>query len=184
MAPKIYTKTGDNGTTSLLGGTKVPKDDWRLDAYGTVDELNSFIGLLIDKMVYKIRLFETNIKQCEEIQNDLFRIGSVLSYDHLGRVKINLSHIEQKDVEKLEVWIDEMQKGLPELKNFIIPGGDELVSLSHICRTISRRAERRCVKAFQYPLVLVYLNRLSDYFFVIARHCNHQIGYQEKIWKG
>lgn len=183
MSKKIYTKTGDNGSTSLLGGTKVPKDDWRLEAYGTVDELNSFIGLLSDKIISRVGNVSTSLDQLEQIQNDLFRIGSVLSYDHLGKMKIELSYVSETDIEKLEKWIDEMQETLPELKNFIIPGGDEVISLCHICRTITRRAERKSIHAIQYPLILIYLNRISDYFFVLARFLNDKMGYKDKIWK-
>ena len=182
MSKKIYTKTGDNGTTSLLGGTKVPKDDWRLDAYGSVDELNSFVGMLSDTMSNEIRLFRNTTDQLDKIQNNLFVIGSCLSYDQLGKIKLELQKISQEDIQQLEDWIDEMDSELPELKNFIIPGGDVIVSNAHICRTISRRAERRCVPAQNHPLIQVYLNRLSDYFFVVARYATKQLGYKDKIW--
>ena len=183
MSKKIYTKTGDKGTTSLLGGTKVPKDDWRLDAYGTVDELNSFVGLLSDTMTNEIRLFRGSLEQLDKIQDNLFIIGSCLSYDQLGKVRIELKQITEEDVKQLEDWIDEMDMELPELKNFIIPGGDVIISNCHICRTISRRAERRCVPAQQYPQIQIYLNRLSDYFFILARYSTKKMGYQDKIWK-
>ncbi len=122
MSKKIYTKTGDNGTTSLLGGTKVPKDDWRLDAYGSVDELNSFVGMLSDTMSNEIRLFRNTTDQLDKIQNNLFVIGSCLSYDQLGKIKLELQKISQEDIQQLEDWIDQMDSELPELKNFIIPG--------------------------------------------------------------
>lgn len=183
MSKKIYTKTGDKGTTSLLGGTKVSKDDWRLEAYGTVDELNSFIGLLADSMIGNIRSFDKSLNQLEIIQNTLFIIGSCLSYDSLGKNRINLQQISEEHISELETWIDEMDSSLPELKNFIIPGGSNIASLCHVCRTISRRAERRCVAAIQYPLILKYLNRLSDYFFVLGRFVIKEQGYQEIIWK-
>jgi cob(I)alamin adenosyltransferase len=183
MSKKVYTKTGDKGTTSLLGGTKVSKDDWRLEAYGTVDELNSFIGLLADSMIGNIRSLDKSITQLEIIQNSLFVMGSCLSYDSLGKDRINLKQISDSNINELENWIDEMDLSLPELKNFIIPGGSEIISLCHVCRTISRRAERRCVPAVQYPLILKYLNRLSDYFFVLGRFVNKEQGYQEIIWK-
>lgn len=182
MSKKIYTKTGDNGTTSLLGGTKVPKDDWRLDAYGSVDELNSFVGMLSDTMSNEIRLFRNTTDQLDKIQNNLFVIGSCLSYDQLGKIKLELQKISQEDIQQLEDWIDEMDSELPELKNFIIPGGDVIISNAHICRTISRRAERRCVPAQNHPLIQIYLNRLSDYFFVVARYATKQLGYKDKIW--
>lgn len=183
MSKKVYTKTGDKGTTSLLGGTKVSKDDWRLEAYGTVDELNSFIGLLADSMIGNIRNFDKPLNQLELIQNTLFIIGSCLSYDSLGKNRINLQQISETHISELETWIDEMDSSLPELKNFIIPGGSNIASLCHVCRTISRRAERRCVAAIQYPLILKYLNRLSDYFFVLGRFVIKEQGYQEIIWK-
>lgn len=184
MSKKIYTKTGDNGTTSLLGGTKVPKDDWRLDAYGTVDELNSFIGLLSANLTDFKEIFHESLNQLEKIQNQLFVIGSCLSYDQLGKVKLNLKQIEQKDTQTLESWIDEMEKNLPDLNNFILPAGNQKVTLCHVCRTITRRAERKCIPAMQYPNILIYLNRLSDYFFVLSRHVNSKLGDIEKIWKG
>lgn len=184
MSKKIYTKTGDKGTTTLLGGTKVNKDDWRLESYGTVDELNSFIGLLSDSMVSNIRSFDNSLNQLSKIQNTLFIIGSCLSYDSLGKVKLELQEISLSEISELETWIDEMDSVLPELKNFIIPAGSQTVSLCHVCRTISRRAERKCVPATRYPLILQYLNRLSDYFFVLARFANKEQGYQEIIWKG
>ena len=183
MSKKIYTKTGDDGTTSLLGGTKVPKDDWRLDAYGTVDELNTFVGMLSDLMTLEFRLFKNSLEQLDKIQNTLFVIGSCLSYDQLGKIRLDLKQISQVEITELENWIDEMDSELPELKNFIIPGGDIVISNCHICRTVSRRAERRCVPAQQYPLIQIYLNRLSDYFFILARYSTMKLGYKDKIWK-
>ena len=183
MSKKIYTKTGDKGTTSLLGGTKVSKDDWRLEAYGTVDELNSFVGLLTDSLIGNLKEFDNCLNQLEKIQNTLFVIGSCLSYDNLGKIRVELQQLKELDVEEVELWIDEMDKNLPELKNFIIPRGSQQISLCHVCRTISRRAERKCVPATQYPLILKYLNRMSDYFFVLARFINMKQGYPETIWK-
>lgn len=184
MAKKIYTKTGDAGLTSLLGGTKVPKNDWRIDAYGTIDELNSFIGLLYDRLKIDFVTFSEQLSQLDKIQNNLFKVGSVLSYDMTGNLKIELPNVTDLDVTNLENWMDEMEKSLPQLKNFIIPGGNELVSLSHICRTVSRRAERCTVQAIQYPIIMKYLNRLSDYFFMLSRFIAYQFRIEEKIWKG
>jgi len=184
MSKKIYTKTGDKGTTSLLGGTKVSKDDWRLEAYGTVDELNSFVGLLTDTLIGNIKEFNKYLNQLEKIQNNLFVIGSCLSYDNLGKVKVQLKQLNESEIQEVETWIDEIDSNLPELKNFILPQGSQQISLCHVCRTISRRAERKCVPATQYPLILKYLNRLSDYFFVLARFVNQKQGYPEVIWKG
>ena len=107
-----------------------------------------------------------------------------MSYDQLGKIRLELQTIKEEDVTELENWIDEMDTELRELKNFILPGGHTIVSHCHVCRTISRRAERRCVPAIQYPIILIYLNRLSDYFFVLARYINHKFGYPENIWKG
>ena len=186
MATKVYTKTGDNGNTTLLGGTKVPKDDWRLDAYGSVDELNSFVGMLIEE-IWDLKTpmtFHDSIDSLEIIQNTLFKIGSVLSYDNLGNIRIELPQVGEEEISQLEAWIDKMDETLPELKNFILPRGNKVVAACHICRTVSRRAERRCVRAIQYPLILKYLNRLSDYFFVLGRHVTHKLRIEETIWKG
>jgi cob(I)alamin adenosyltransferase len=184
MAKKIYTKTGDTGLTSLLGGTKVPKNDWRIEAYGTVDELNSFIGLLGDKMNEQVRLFSHEIIHLEKIQNNLFKIGSVLSYDMTGDLKIELPNVTESDVKDLEDWMDYMELTLQPLKNFIIPGGHETVSLAHVCRTVSRRAERNTIQAIQYPIIMKYINRLSDYFFMLSRYIASELNVNEKIWKG
>lgn len=184
MAKKIYTKTGDAGLTSLLGGTKVPKNDWRIEAYGTVDELNSFIGLLHDKMNEHVYFFAEQLSELDKIQNNLFKIGSVLSYDMTGNLKLELPNVTESDVTDLENWMDIMEEDLPPLKNFIIPGGNEIVSLSHVCRTVSRRAERNTVQAIQYPIIMKYINRLSDYFFMLGRYTGNKLRVTEKIWKG
>ncbi len=184
MANKVYTKTGDGGLTSLLGGTKVPKNDWRIEAYGTVDELNSFIGLLGDKLHSNEHSSHFSFLELEKIQNNLFKIGSVLSYDMTANLKIELPNVTELDVTDLEEWMDSMELRLKPLKNFIIPGGHEAVSLAHICRTVSRRAERNTVQAIQYPIIMKYINRLSDYFFVLSRYIASVVGVEEKIWKG
>jgi cob(I)alamin adenosyltransferase len=184
MAKKIYTKTGDGGLTSLLGGTKVPKNDWRIEAYGTVDELNSFIGLLSDKLHNSGSSFSFSFLELEKIQNNLFKIGSVLSYDMTADLKIELPNVTESDVKDLESWMDTMELTLEPLKNFIIPGGHEAVSLAHVCRTISRRAERNTVQAIQYPIIMKYINRLSDYFFMLSRYIASELNVEEKIWKG
>ncbi len=184
MAKKIYTKTGDAGFTSLLGGTKVPKNDWRIEAYGTVDELNSFIGLLYDKLNTEVVSFSDQLVQLEKIQNNLFKVGSVLSYDMTGSLKLELPNVGESDVTDLENWMDAMEERLLPLKNFIIPGGHEMISLSHVCRTISRRAERCTIQAIQYPIIIKYINRLSDYFFMLGRYISYEFGISERIWKG
>ena len=164
IMPKIYTKTGDTGKTSLLGGQRVEKFHNRIEAYGTVDELNSFIGLLI---------CETNnaniINSLLNIQNKLFNAGSKLAVE--GKISFQIPEIIEDDIEFLEKKIDEMNEELPELKNFILPGGNRASSLAHVCRTVCRRAERRTLSIPDESnmIILKYLNRLSDYFFVLSR---------------
>lgn len=181
MAIKIYTKTGDEGQTALFGGKRLPKSHIRIEAYGTLDELNAFIGLLRDNLseaIVKERLFE--------VQNRLFDLGSYLASDpekHL--IKLNL---QQLDIESLEKDIDAMEKSLPPLKNFILPGGHPILSYCHIARCVSRRAERQVVALHLHeevdPLALQFLNRLSDYFFVLSRKLAQDLGVQEILWKG
>lgn len=179
---RIYTKTGDKGQTSLLGGTRVPKYHDRIEAYGTLDELNSFIGLLHDKTG------SPDIKSIlSEIQDRIFTAEALVAADPETASGRLLPQILEKDIEILEAEMDKMNLVLPELTSFILPGGHELVSLSHICRTICRRAERLTIKlSDQYivdPLVITYLNRLSDYFFVLARKIARDEGLPDKIWK-
>lgn len=183
MSKKVYTKTGDSGYTSLLGGTKVLKNNLRIEAYGTIDELNSFIGLLSDNLISETSKFVDLQLQLNIIQNDLFKIGSIISKDPLKDIGFDLPNISLNDIEKLEKWIDTMDSILPELKNFILPGGHTLVSLSHVCRTICRRAERLCVLESIDGDILIYLNRLSDYFFMVARTISLKMNVPEKIWK-
>ncbi len=179
MGFRIYTKTGDKGETALFGGRRVPKSHLRVDAYGTIDELNSFIGLLHDA------LEEPSTRALlEQIQHRLFSIGANLASDpasHPAPVDLALS-----DIEILENSMDTMDAGLPELKNFILPGGHPTVSLCHVCRTVCRRAERLVVALHHSEaveeLVLQYLNRLSDFFFILARYLAHQAGIQETVW--
>ena len=164
MSNKIYTKTGDRGSTSLLGGTRVSKDDWRLEAAGNVDELSSAIGL--------IRNDNIKYDQLVEIQSILFHIGAIVGTDSEKFDISKLRMIKDKDVKTLEKWIDEMDKELPPLKNFILPTGP-----THFARTVARRAERRLIAFKDYPApILMYLNRLSDYLFVLARYENFKSG--------
>ena len=180
MAFKIYTKTGDDGTTGLFGGARIPKYDLRIETYGTVDELNSYIGLIRDQPIDN-----ESIKVLLEIQDRLFTIGSMLATQP---DKKNLSGpvIEEKDVELLEKEIDKMDAGLPPLKHFILPGGNTIVSFIHIARCICRRAERLAVHLFTQKevntLVIKYLNRLSDYLFILARWVAKDLGASEKPW--
>jgi cob(I)alamin adenosyltransferase len=183
MAIKIYTKTGDKGKTSLIGGTKVPKSDARIESYGTVDELNSFIGLLTD------HLEDQRTKEnLHEIQDRLFTIGSSLACDPDKEPALKIPDLKENDIVFLEKEIDSMNEVLPVMKNFILPGGHVTVSTAHICRCVCRRAERICVHLqendlFVEPLVIKYLNRLSDYLFVLARFIAHRLHVEEIVWK-
>jgi cob(I)alamin adenosyltransferase len=179
MPFRIYTKTGDAGETALFGGRRVPKSHLRVDAYGTVDELNSFIGLLHDSI--ELESIQDLLKQ---IQHRLFSVGSYLAADPAQ--KLPETDLEPADIELLENSMDQMDNRLPELKNFILPGGYPTVSLCHVCRTVCRRAERLVVAVHQVDpvaaIVLQYLNRLSDYFFVLARYLAHEAGAAEILW--
>ena len=179
MAFRIYTKTGDQGTTSLFGGRRVSKSDLRIDSYGTVDELNSYLGLIRDLLP------ETQEKDILfDIQNRLFNLGSCLAND--PEKPLVTPDINEKDLIQLESEIDRMNEVLPELKNFILPGGHPTVSQVHIARTICRRAERLVVALQQtetVELILIqYLNRLSDFLFVLARYAGQQLGAEEIVW--
>ena len=164
---KIYTKKGDKGETSLLGGSKVNKDNIRLEAYGTVDELNAFIGHIHDQ-----EISENHKAILLKIQNQLFNLGSVLSFDG-KKSQINLPEITKRNIQMLETEIDKMEEKLAPLKDFILPSGHAISSLCHIARTVCRRAERRVVELQAKEKIssncLEYLNRLSDYLFVLAR---------------
>ncbi len=164
---KIYTKTGDKGQTSLIGGTRVLKSHERIECYGTVDELNSYLGLIASHAL------SGNLNNMlAKVQNDLFVIGSELASDP-ERSETAIPHIEISDIEALELSIDEMNEVLPPLKFFVLPGGHPLAAYCHIARCVCRRAERLTVfladKSFVEPLVITYLNRLSDFLFILAR---------------
>ena len=183
MAFKIYTKTGDGGKTSLIGGTKVSKSHRRIEAYGTIDELNSFIGLCADQ------LREHAIQNVlSEIQDRLFTIGSALACDPEKETKLKIPDLHEADVELLEKEIDKMNETLPAMKSFILPSGHEIVSTHHITRCVCRRAER-CIVRMQKKkdlvpeLIIKYLNRLSDYLFVLARYAAHKLNATEIPWK-
>lgn len=179
MAFKIYTKTGDKGQTSLYGGRRLPKSHIRIDAYGTVDELNSYIGLIRDQ------LDDENLRSLlKNIQDRLFTIGANLASDPEKEMKV--PDILMSDVEILEKAIDEMNETLPDLKNFILPGGHTTVSYCHVARCVCRRAERIIVALQQVEpveeIVLIYINRLSDYLFVLARKLSMDLGAEEVAW--
>lgn len=183
MAFKIYTKTGDKGTTSLIGGTKVLKSDIRIETYGTVDELNSWIGMVNDQ------LNEESLKtELKEIQDRLFTIGSSLATDAEKAPKMKLPDLHDEDISFLEKKIDEMTAQLPEMKSFILPGGHVAVSSIHIARCVCRRAERLTVGMQEHELfvdekLIRYLNRLSDYLFTLARFAAQKLGVGEVAWK-
>lgn len=183
MAFKIYTKTGDNGTTSLIGGTKVPKSHLRIEAYGTVDELNSHIGLCGD-LISDV----TTKKMLLEIQDRLFTIGSSLACDPVKESKLKLPDLKEEDINLIEKEIDRMEATLPAMTSFILPGGHTTVSQLHITRCVARRAERCCVRLELESLevdqvILKYLNRLSDYLFVLSRYIGKLLDAPEIPWK-
>lgn len=177
---KVYTKKGDSGTTQLIGGTRVLKSSLRIEAYGTIDELNSYIGLIRDQNVgCEI------VEQLLEIQDRLFTLGSLLAADP-GNSKMKLPEIREVDSENLENWIDTMDEELEPMTRFILPGGHTTVSYCHIARCICRRAERISVDLDQDqpmdPLILKYLNRLSDYLFVLSRKLTKDLNVEESPW--
>tara|TARA_B100000900_G_scaffold297151_1_gene255694 strand:+ start:699 stop:1235 length:537 start_codon:yes stop_codon:yes gene_type:complete len=177
---KIYTKKGDSGHTSLIDGRTVNKHNLSVDTYGTVDELNSFVGLLKDYIKD-----ETLKDILNNIQSKLFSIGSILASGKNQHI-LEKVKIEKKDVEYIESHIDSMNNELPELKNFIIPGGHKISSYSHVCRSICRRAERRISELNKEqsvdPNVLSYINRLSDFFFVLSRYLMYSDKIEETRW--
>jgi cob(I)alamin adenosyltransferase len=184
MAFKIYTKTGDTGETGLYGGARVPKYHPRVEAYGTVDELNSYIGLVRDLMEApqsRRNRDSEYLSVLKEIQDRLFTIGAVLASD--PEKPLMVSDIKDTDIQLLENQIDSMESALPTLKNFILPGGHPTVSYCNIARTVCRRAERLVVALNADPLSIIYLNRLSDYLFVLGRKVGQDLGVAEVIWK-
>lgn len=184
---KIYTKTGDKGTTALFGGTRVPKHHIRIESYGTVDELNSYLGLIRDQAIdqhYKDLLIS--------IQEKLFTLGAILATDpekatlKSGKERLNIPKISSADIEKLEDEMDRMDQSLPPMTHFVLPGGHPTVSYCHIARCVCRRAERMATLLNDSEAVdeqvLVYLNRLSDYLFVLARKLSNDLQAEEIKW--
>ena len=176
---KIYTKTGDEGMTSLYGGKRISKDDIRIEAYGTVDELNAHIGMLIASL--------PNDDQKEllfEIQKRLFTIGSILASD--PSKELPTPDLKEADITVLEDAMDNMDAVLEPLRNFVLPGGSKSNSTAHICRTVSRRAERRVISLSNHEevasILIKYLNRLSDYFFILGRKIAYDLGHEETPW--
>lgn len=189
MAHKIYTRTGDKGTTSLIGGTKVPKSHLRIEAYGTMDELNSHIGLckdLVTDPTAKTILLE--------VQDRLFTIGSSLACDPVKAPKMRIPDLAENDLVLLENEMDRMNEVVPEMKSFILPGGHTTLSQLHIARCVCRRAERCCVRlelasdtsgeSLEVEAIIIkYINRLSDYLFVLSRFTGHLLNVEEIPWK-
>lgn len=177
---KIYTKTGDKGFTSLIGGTRVPKHHIRIESYGTVDELNSWVGLIRDQ-----EIGGHHREALKQVQDRLFTIGATLAADP-ERSKMTIPDLHNEDIELLEKEMDAMNLQLPELKHFILPGGSNAVSYCHVARCVCRRAERLTVHlAEDSPVdeqVIIYLNRLSDYLFTLARAIGHAQQIDENIW--
>jgi cob(I)alamin adenosyltransferase len=178
---KIYTKKGDSGTTQLLGGTRVPKHHLRIEAYGTVDELNSWIGFVRDSVG------DQHAKDIlKEIQDRLFTVGSLLASDP-EKSRMKVPDLNETDVELLEKEMDMMNEELPEMKSFILPGGNSANSICHITRCVCRRTERSVtllnVQEEVDALILKYINRLSDYLFVLARKISHDSASDEQPWK-
>ncbi|TWR29068.1 cob(I)yrinic acid a,c-diamide adenosyltransferase [Mucilaginibacter pallidiroseus] len=172
---KIYTKTGDKGYTSLIGGTRVPKHHIRIESYGTVDELNSYIGLIRDQP-----LNNSHKNTLLKIQDRLFTIGALLAADP-EKSTMQIPHLDNADIELLETEIDRMDDILPQLKHFILPGGNNTISYCHVARCVCRRAERLCVHLADESKVdervIIYLNRLSDYLFTLAR----MVAFDDKV---
>jgi len=184
---KIYTKTGDKGTTSLFGGTRVPKHHIRIESYGTVDELNAHIGLIKDQEI------EVHTKEIlNRVQDRLFTIGSTLATEpekatlKSGKERLSIPKISEEDIMLLEKEMDLMNEALPEMTHFVLPGGHQSVSFCHIARCVCRRAERMATALYEISpfdeMVLKYLNRLSDYLFVLARKLSKDLNAEEIQW--
>jgi cob(I)alamin adenosyltransferase len=196
-SPKIYTRTGDKGKTSLIGGARVSKSHVRLETYGTLDELNSVIGLLrheVEDELNRLAPEGESLSRIEglltEIQVDLFNVGSQLACED-ATLRTQLPTVSAAHIQDLEKAMDEFSADLAPLKNFILPGGSRSASIAHLARTVCRRAERSCVLLSEsedvapedFGGVIVYVNRLSDFFFVLARHLNRLLEREETLWK-
>ncbi|NND63630.1 MAG: cob(I)yrinic acid a,c-diamide adenosyltransferase [Flavobacteriaceae bacterium] len=184
---KIYTKTGDKGTTALFGGTRVPKHHIRIESYGTVDELNSHLGLIRDQ-----KIDAHSIEILVQIQDKLFTVGAILATDpekailKSGKERLNIPKIDKEDVTLLETEMDQMNEELPPMTHFVLPGGHTTVSYCHVARCVCRRAERMATLLHESEpvdeMVLKYLNRLSDYLFVLARKLSKDLQANEIKW--
>ena len=184
---KVYTRTGDKGMTSLVGGVRISKTDPRLEAYGTTDELSSHLGLLIAMMANDEHPLEEERQLLVRCQNNLFIIGSYLAIDQSQTPLYDFARLPDGETQLLEERIDQLMATLPEKQGFVLPGGTVSAAQCHICRTVCRRAERRILELAQHALVddyvISYVNRLSDYLFVLAKIINFNAGKSEIIWQ-
>ena len=178
---KVYTKKGDKGTTQLIGGTRILKNSLRIETYGTIDELNSFIGLIRDQDINP-----KYINQLIETQDRLFTIGSLLAADP-EKSTMKLPELKERDITNLENWIDEMDSSLNPMTSFVLPGGHTTVSYTHVARCVCRRSERVITELSLSdvvpPLILSYVNRLSDYLFILGRKLTKDLNAKEQPWK-
>jgi cob(I)alamin adenosyltransferase len=188
---QIYTGTGDQGTTSLVNGERIPKSHIKVEAYGTIDELNSWLGVIISHLPLS---FEQTIIELKKIQSNLFMIGSCLATPFNSPRFALLKKIPSEEITVLEKTIDELKNQLPELKNFILPGGHPIAAWTHVARTVCRRAERRIIHLLELEIpnetsktslitIQIYINRLADYLFVLARFLNYQLENTDENWQ-
>lgn len=179
----LYTRTGDTGTTSLIGGARVAKDSLRLNAYGSLDELSAFIGVIVSDPACLAE--EKN--RLMEVQNMLFNIGCYLATPLQSGEKTQATDLDQDDMQKMEEWIDKLDEQTPPVRAFILPGGSPLAAKTHVARTVCRRAERNIItlasEEYVDPLVIAYINRFSDYLFILSRYFNFMEGIPEITWK-
>ena len=179
----LYTRTGDNGTTSLIGGKRARKDSARLEAYGTLDEFSAFLGCVLSSADCP----DQQKSQLLEIQNMLFNLGCYLATEIPEGEQPAVNGLTTEDIEKVEGWIDELDAKTPQLRSFILPGGTPLSAMTHVARTVCRRAERRIItlasEVFVDPSLISYMNRLSDYLFILARYFNFISEVEELTWK-
>ena len=182
---KVYTKTGDDGKTSLVGGQKVPKSNVRIHAYGEIDELNSVVGLCIEELKLMDKDFNSLVKSLTRIQNDLFNLGTILATEPEDMTP-SMPRITQNDIKVLEDEIDKANKELPILHSFVLPGGSKVNAFLHLARTVCRRCERNCCDLYEEEkidkIVISYLNRLSDNFFVWSRWVATELKHEENTW--
>lgn len=178
----IYTCTGDAGKTSLVGGKRLLKNDIRIEAYGSTDELNAQLGLLCAD----VSMSQDDLKLMRFVQNKLFNIGAYLATDNPDGAETPVYGLDENDIVRLENAIDEIDAKLPQLRNFVLPGGGHSAALAHVCRTVCRMSERRIIalaqESYVNPLILKFINRLSDYLFVFARFCNVNDNIDEIFW--